>query len=332
MLAALGKVNRGSALSKAYRFMSTNIQFPAASGSHPVVDPQHTTANTDQPSFINHFQTEQDASSQLAPVVSASPPSPPPSESNAHPYAGAKDYAGNQGQAKASAAQSNLPALPDVRPSETSPLHTYATPPFDTHHFFAELEKTFPTPTARSLMRATRALLVNRIGKVRRDALTTKDLENQAYLFRAALSEARNEITLRQRHDSATLRTGLAALRREIDALDIKMKSDITNLKHELQFDVDNRKTESKTDLKQMDIAIEEVLNKAIVSIGDMRATTEEMKWENMRRAVLALGAFAVSIVIVFEFSHASTPKPGAPLQGETKQTGLFDGLEQQMT
>jgi hypothetical protein len=40
------------------------------------------------------------------------------------------------------------------------------------------LEKTFPKQTARSLMRATRALLVDRIGKVKRDGLTHKDLDN----------------------------------------------------------------------------------------------------------------------------------------------------------
>lgn len=54
-------------------------------------------------------------------------------------------------------------------------------PPFHTHAFFAALEKTFPTPTARSLMRATRALLIDRIGKVRREGLTTKDLENVGF-------------------------------------------------------------------------------------------------------------------------------------------------------
>ncbi len=69
-------------------------------------------------------------------------------------------------------------------PSPHHALHpsTYAHPPFDTHQFFAALEKTFPTPTARSLMRATRALLVNRIGRVRREALTVKDLESVSRL------------------------------------------------------------------------------------------------------------------------------------------------------
>lgn len=55
----------------------------------------------------------------------------------------------------------------------------------------------------------------------------------QAYLFRAALSEARTEVTLRQRKDSAAIRSTLTALRREVDALDAKMKTDIANLKHE---------------------------------------------------------------------------------------------------
>lgn len=54
----------------------------------------------------------------------------------------------------------------------------YANPPFHTHLFFVALEKSFPTETARSLMRATRALLVDRIGRVNREALTNKDLES----------------------------------------------------------------------------------------------------------------------------------------------------------
>lgn len=65
--------------------------------------------------------------------------------------------------------------LPSPHPHPASP---YAYPPFDTYRFFAALEKTFPTPTARSLMRATRALLVDRVGRVRREALTVKDLES----------------------------------------------------------------------------------------------------------------------------------------------------------
>lgn len=60
---------------------------------------------------------------------------------------------------------------------------TYQSPPFHTHQFFKVLEETFPTATARSLMRATRALLVDRIGRVQREGLTNKDLDNVSNRF-----------------------------------------------------------------------------------------------------------------------------------------------------
>ncbi|KAG5637837.1 hypothetical protein H0H81_003042 [Sphagnurus paluster] len=167
-------------------------------------------------------------------------------------------------------------------------------------------------------MRATRALLVDRVGKVRREGLTAKDLDNavqQAYLFRAALSELRAEITMMTKNDSAAIRTATAALRREVDRLDVKMKEDVGTLKHEIQMDVDSRKAEAKSDLKQRDIAIEEVLNKVIVSVSDLRTDVEEIKWENMRRAVVTLSAFVVVIIIAMEVrpKHRS-PAPSLAL------------------
>ncbi|KAL5530314.1 hypothetical protein ACEPAF_6571 [Sanghuangporus sanghuang] len=297
--------------------------------------PEHPPSSSTE----HHPQPDQKQSSPVVPSAAASPPPPPPppgSEAQAHPYAGAKEYAENQEASNQNAiVQSNLPALPEQDGNKNAAyLHTYATPPFDTHRLYLALERTFPESIANSLMRATRALLVDRIGRVKKEALSKKDLENQAYLFRAALSEARNEISLRQRNDSTTLRTTLAALRRDIDNLDGKMKSDVANLKHELQMDVDNRKTESKTDLKQMDIRIEEVLNKAIVSIGEMRTMTEQLKWENMYRSVMALGVFSLAIVIIFEYNHAMKPSPPPPSrpQPEPKQNTVLEGLETQMT
>lgn len=79
---------------------------------------------------------------------------------------------------------SSPPAL--INPSTiNAPPHTttYQNPPFNTHAFFSVLEKTFPKQTARSLMRATRALLVDRIGRVKHDGLTYKDLDNVSNLL-----------------------------------------------------------------------------------------------------------------------------------------------------
>ena len=66
----------------------------------------------------------------------------------------------------------HLPSPHQIPPS------SYSHPPFDTHAFFTALAQTFAEPSALHLMRATRALLVGRMGRVRREALTVKDLES----------------------------------------------------------------------------------------------------------------------------------------------------------
>ncbi|PIL36756.1 hypothetical protein GSI_00445 [Ganoderma sinense ZZ0214-1] len=122
--------------------------------------------------------------------------------------------------------QSGLP-----RPHEGPASHI--NPPFNTHRFFTVLERSFPVSIARNLMRATRALLADRIARVKRDALTVQDLESQAYLFKAALSELRSETSALTRKETAAMRSATSALRRETDTLNTRMNEDIVDLKHE---------------------------------------------------------------------------------------------------
>ncbi|KAF7301330.1 hypothetical protein MIND_00698100 [Mycena indigotica] len=211
----------------------------------------------------------------------------------------------------ASSTASTSTNIPSTRISPPSSLSS-TNPPFDTHAFFSALEKTFPTPTARSLMRATRALLVDRLGRVKREGLTVKDLDNQAYLFRAALAELRAEFTMDTSNDSASMRTATTALRKEVDKLDIKMKEDVATLKHEVQMELDSRKNEAKSELKQQDIVIEELLNKAIVSISDLRSDVEEVKWDNTRRAVVTLFGFLALIIVTMELQPKPKAKPSS--------------------
>ncbi|KAJ4481456.1 hypothetical protein C8J55DRAFT_560020 [Lentinula edodes] len=263
--------------------------------AHPL-DPSNSDAQ--QPTYTTN-DVPNDESRPSAPSSSmpssGSPPSPPPPPAipNSIPEF-------------ERSSSSNLPSTVQRHEVYTP---AYSHPPFHTHAFFKVLEGTFPTSIARSLMRATRALLVDRIGKVRREGLTHKDLDNQAYLFRAALSELRSGMTLNTKNDSATVQSATTALRREVDRLDVKMKEDITTLKHEIQIDLDNRKNEVKDEFARKDIIIEELLNKSIVSISDLRTDVEEVKWDNMRRAVGGLFTFATAVVIGMELR----PKPPPP-------------------
>ncbi|KLO16342.1 hypothetical protein SCHPADRAFT_848257 [Schizopora paradoxa] len=336
MLSRLGNVFVGNSqrrLGAARWIASSNIQLPSGSEHHnaSITDPR-AYEQTSQEIANQHIQAspeEQASSSSSYNPTGGSTALPILSEAQAHPYAGAKEYAENQEQFASAAASTLLPTLHTMR-AESSKVQLHAVPPFNTHHFFVELEKTFPTPTARSLMRATRALLVDRVGRVRRDALTIKDLENEAYLFRAALSESKTEVSLRQRNDSAAIRASLAALRREVDALDNKMKTDIATMKHEIQMDVDNRKTESKTGLKRMDIAMEDVLHKATIQLGALKAASEEAKWTNMRKSVITLFAFAAIVIVSFELAPKQKP-PSPPPPPEPQPPDDARGLENNM-
>ncbi|KAI0959748.1 hypothetical protein AcW1_004487 [Taiwanofungus camphoratus] len=274
---------------------------PAASSSSSVPQPQSTPPPNDA-----------SASSSSNILIPACPPPPPPPPSPPH---------------------TNLPS-PHQATNIATPL-TYVNPPFHTHQFFVALERSFPTPTARSLMRATRALLVDRLGRVRRDALTVKDIESQAYLFKAALSELRTETTMLTRNETAAVRTATAALRREVDALDGQMKEDLASLKHDIQMDLDSRKNEAKNDLKRFDISVEEVLNKSLVILYDLRTDMEKIRWDNLRNSVVALSGFLLVIVVSMELLvtrqkpqkvAAPSPPPSRapdpyPLTGDAQRT-----------
>ena len=69
-------------------------------------------------------------------------------------------------------------------------------------------------------------------------------------------------------------------------------------------MELDSRKNEAKAELKRQDITIEvgtrsmmfnlflmvavlqELLNKAIINVSDLRTDVEEIKWDNMRKTV----------------------------------------------
>lgn len=81
---------------------------------------------------------------------------------------------------------------------------------------------------------------------------------------------------------------------------------DQTTLGCSIQLDVDTRKNEAKNDLKRFDIQVEvrhrtayvnvyihpnrarlqEVLNKSLVTLYDLRSEVEDVRWNNMRNSV----------------------------------------------
>jgi len=247
---------------------------------------------------------------------------PPAGEDNAndsvelskHPRAHAEAYA-EQSKQTPEHGLTTLPYPPDSVHPRPSPPYSSMHPPFHTHNFVSALERSFPSPIARTLMRSTRAMLIDKIGHCRRQGLGKKDMENQAYLFKAALTELRNDTAMRIRNETAGINTSLAASRRELDSLSGRMKEQLDTLRHENQMEVDNRKNEARTDLKKQALLIENVTSKAMIQLGDLRTEMERTRWTNMYRSILSLGAVGAMIVLFMEITKGSGPaeKPKSP-------------------
>jgi hypothetical protein len=179
---------------------SNSILPPHSTSSHALLPHRHVHVSRNIRDPFHSGQSLERGSQNISlahPLdpSNSSPPPPAPSDPNA-PGSNLSGYTSSNSTSAMSSAShtpsTNNRTAAEPPPNEsgvptpyvypTSSRTPYTRPPFDTYAFFKALEKTFPTPTAQSLMRATRALVVDRIGRVRTEALNTKDLENVCYL------------------------------------------------------------------------------------------------------------------------------------------------------
>lgn len=152
------------------RSLSTEVNLTSASAST-------STAVVPIVHRDTHTSTSSPGITDSIPKLSADAAGP--SISLTYPKASVSESRANLNKGATARPISEMDGASEIPPLvASSKVPSYSRPPFHTHQFFVALEKTFPPPTARSLMRATRALLVDRLGNVRREGLTVKDLDN----------------------------------------------------------------------------------------------------------------------------------------------------------
>jgi hypothetical protein len=157
----------GSHMRNSRRF-SDQVSLP---GSVSVVtDPSYHPTQSGQTNHVvaSAFQPPRTHLEHMSRPVATQPSSPPPTPPESSSQL---DESSNL----------NLPS-PVIRPTVPPPVHVN---PFHTHVFFTALEQTFPSAVARTLMAATRGLLVDRILRIRRESLTGKDLDNVSLQLRS---------------------------------------------------------------------------------------------------------------------------------------------------
>ena len=135
-------------------------------------------------------------------------------------------------------------------------------------------------------MRATKALLTMAEDGAGADLVAKADLENEAYLFSAALAELRTEVQMTARTDAIALRSLNSQLQREVDSLSQKLREDINTLKNDNQLDLNNRKEEASSDISNLEQKIFDINSKFTLLMGDFRAALEANKWIQTRRSI----------------------------------------------
>ncbi|GAA6013872.1 hypothetical protein JCM10207_008219 [Rhodosporidiobolus poonsookiae] len=289
----------GSAPSRKLR-PRDRLQFTEASEREQAKDgtsPAATSAATPEPSSTSDPATlippsSSFASSAASPSPSSSTPPPPPPDT---------------GELVVSPPVSGLPPL-------SSHLLPIPRVPFSTHRFVRRLEDAgIEHEMAVELMKATKGLLVREEERAREELLSKQDLENEAYLFTAALNELKTGSQVKSRNDSITLKSLTAGLQREADALEQKMKEDMQRLGSDIQLEMNTRKEETGTELQGLDKKVMErrldLNSKFTILLSEVRTEIEATKWISTRRVMTAIVILVVSIVAYFSSRSASSKK-----------------------
>jgi len=183
---------------------------------------------------------------------------------------------------------------------------------FDSYAFVNRLHKDGMLTREQSvvLMKAIRYLLRRSVLKAKAHFLSRGELENEMYLFRAAMSELRNEIATIRKNEAASLRAETTTLLRDVDSLNQALREQTSDLENQIDIEVGNRKSVLRTEQKDLELQIQGLNNKIIVQIlSDLRSELEQVRWVSTRRGLIAI----FSIIPFFAFAlfvlHRSAKK-----------------------
>ncbi|BEJ12523.1 hypothetical protein CspHIS471_0209830 [Cutaneotrichosporon sp. HIS471] len=185
---------------------------------------------------------------------------------------------------------------PTVLPSRLQAAH-----PFDTFAFVSRLGANDVSPTtSRTLMEAVRSMIIHRTEIAQTRMLSREEMDNDAYRFKAALSDIRTGHSMRSRRDGVALR---------------------------IEIETNNRKDETRSDMKRFDIAREEINNKFTISLGDLRTEIEGAKWDATRRAIAIIVTLVVIGVVVSTMGSKPAPVP-VPAQAKATMLDVAVGTD----
>jgi hypothetical protein len=199
------------------------------------------------------------------------------------------------------------------------------TPPyvhhFDTYGLVKDLAKSgFSEEQAITIMKALRGILTDNMGLARASLVSKSDVENETYMFRAACSEVRTEVSNNRKNETMKMRSERNQLQHEVDILSQRLTQESLSLKDELKGLFDDRKMGVRQEQRAMESKIQELNYKITVALNsDARSEVEGLRWVLTRRAAIAVG---ISAFMLFALLRYSSYVAHAKAEAEKKSNG----------
>ncbi|KAF2180234.1 hypothetical protein K469DRAFT_753470 [Zopfia rhizophila CBS 207.26] len=199
--------------------------------------------------------------------------------------------------------------MPSPAEEENKKAPHLKTPPyvhhFDTYGLVKDLAKSgFTQEQAVTIMKALRAILTDNMELARAGLVSKSNVENETYLFRAACSELRTEISNNRKGETEKMRTERNQLQHEVDILNQRLAQESSSLKDELKGLFDDRKMAVRQEQRTMETKLQELNYKITVALNsDARSEVEGLRWELTRRAAIAIGVSALMLFAALRYS-----------------------------
>ncbi|KAJ1561969.1 hypothetical protein HK405_001341 [Cladochytrium tenue] len=135
-------------------------------------------------------------------------------------------------------------------------------------------------------MRVINSLLVESAFELRRQALTTAEVENERLLYNNYLEDLKKELAATRQNEASDLQAELEGIGRDIEELSQRLEENLAALKADVATDLNNLKTESRDIGAKMDLRIQDINHKLVVELSTLKTRAETLKMDIIRQVV----------------------------------------------
>jgi len=151
---------------------------------------------------------------------------------------------------------------------------------------------------AITVMKAVRLMLADNTDLAKEALVSKSQLENEAYLFKAACAELKTEVTTRRKSEQEKMRTERTQLQHEVDILSQRLGQESGVLKDDLKGMFDDRKLAVRNEQRDVERQLQQLNYKITIELqADAKSEIEGLRLVMTRRVILTLGIIILMVV-----------------------------------